>query len=1581
MGRTGRQRDGKIVYLLSEKDKRKLASSTKSKLTSGRLLVNGAKNFRLYEESPRMVPRGTELEVERRKIQAVTPMKCGAGAGKQQKRKADAFLTASQDQTYRRTYAASGTPQVYTFNISSADLSYSGVRQPTKLATHSRRTEVLIDTLANIEHAVDNDGSQAGMMMDLSAYLDPRDVCDEYVPRNSRRPVNGDDGDNAGAAGPALEPPKGKKARRREPDPNALYNESSSSACDTDSDDNLPSLEPPAERKKQTAPTIRGNTNSDEAANNPTGGEEEEDGNVLAEMDDSADDGWDVAMPSEDNDAGAPLDAETDAGTGAVVIAVDVRDQQRMLQGGADTAQQPPTYIMGNMTLHRTWTPVPMPAADVFSVISELRKLGRRQSLGLGPTNALDQLSVKSPVITSAAPAPASTPLRKRDVQSPGAVVVAATLVLTPSSMVSAPVANPANPFKAPIGISPFKPKLVKRPEPQQQQVTAIAIASVVPIPVLVEPDSPLQTAKSTAAAAAVGTPVTADTVIPESPAHEEDYANMDFGDILSGCSESSQEGAVHQSPAASSPAPAAIRLPDAAGDAILVPDSPSPPAPKKAAAADRSELKRTSSHETDDEIQFKGRVKRSNKNRILFTQQSPNRSTLGEQNMSPQVDVGARAGPPLCETDDDSPIVPRRRPRPITNAAIIDDDDDDDDDDENEVDGGKGEPAVAASAAADVTEDDEEDTGQTQFKRLKKKRIVCSPSPRGGSTQSTQVALQYEVKTIKGERFIGGNREYLVAWFDHPTQEDTWEPEEQLAGCDVVVKQYYAGHQKLSKPYGKGKKRATPRQPMGSDDDGDGDDRDDQEFEDKAFKKPAGKLAMRVSKRPKESNKSGRQKERDAVAKGFLDDEASDNESDGARGSDGENDPYADTYMDGSQDSFIDDGSQMSQQMSQSAPNSSTKSRQAAKSPGDGEFAGMNMYQRSLYDKSMFSESPAYQGGKQKMIFGKRTPSPSSSPEQGSFEYDNPYSPRPIGPTKRKKSKKLRPCGGQVEGCEPQPASKRQFTSSVEMIDLALDASVNSKGCITPAGAGIDLARVEESPEEEEAEDDDDDDEGGASAPVATGNFNLDVGNLLEDSDEEDEGGEEGNGGEFEAGRNSTVGDDAPPPKFNLDVSNLLDDSDEDGEGERAAAAAATDTTAVSRPGFDLGAGALLDDSDDSDDDDDDDNDVDVDAEDEGSIAAVAEGKAAVPTAPTANFDLGAGSLLDDDDDGDDNDEGNDADDFVGGGKLQTANANPGALGKLGALGDLNGRLGPDARATASASASSAASASAGGQDRGTLAAKTTAPNKSSADTISGKNLQVSKSTSRATPLSRKRKYRQLSGKVYIGTQLLSSQTLVVQALKNRKVAVEIPRGGVLDHMVLSVRLGLLICSPETLTEPKTIKRCQELSQLFDLPYLVVQKDPRKDSRKMPPVDAHGLLSGNAKYETTLVKLVRFKVNLLFSDSVDETADLIWELASGEITKSFGLPPILPPATEAGAHANQVAKLLLRVPGINFGVASTLAASELAESFESLVNAKADALEKAAPALSAKKAASIARFFRRTGVVDELPRATKASK
>ena len=475
MGRTGRKRNGRIIYLLSEKDQRKLAASIKSKLTSGRLLVNGARNFKLYEFSPRMVPRGTELEVERRKIQAVTPMKRGFGKMTQRKRKADPFLTASQDQTYHSKYAAIGTPQVHAFDINSVDLSYSGMPQPTKLATHSKRTEVLIDTLAKIENAMidsDDASSQTGGMMDLSAYLDPRDVCEEYGLKSRRRPVipgTVEDADADAAAGPALSPPKGKKARRRQPDPNALYNESSSSSCDIDSSNALPSLEikMPAERKKQTSAT-RGNTSEGEVATFPTGGEEEKD--AVAEMDDTTDGAWGAAMLSDDNDAGAPLDlddADTDTSAGAFGIAAGVGDQQHMLQGGTDAAQPQP-YTMGSMTLHRTWTPVQLPSADVVSVISELRKLGRRQSLGAGPTNALDQLSGKLPAKTSAS-SPASPPSGKRGVQCPaGATAGVAGGVVPPSSMVSPPVTNLANPFKAPIGISPFKPKLVKRAAPLQ---------------------------------------------------------------------------------------------------------------------------------------------------------------------------------------------------------------------------------------------------------------------------------------------------------------------------------------------------------------------------------------------------------------------------------------------------------------------------------------------------------------------------------------------------------------------------------------------------------------------------------------------------------------------------------------------------------------------------------------------------------------------------------------------------------------------------------------------------------------------------------------------------------------------------------------------------------------------------------------------------------------------------------------------------------------------------------------------------------------------------------------------------------
>lgn len=121
-------------------------------------------------------------------------------------------------------------------------------------------------------------------------------------------------------------------------------------------------------------------------------------------------------------------------------------------------------------------------------------------------------------------------------------------------------------------------------------------------------------------------------------------------------------------------------------------------------------------------------------------------------------------------------------------------------------------------------------------------------------------------------------------------------------------------------------------------------------------------------------------------------------------------------SYRDGSQDSFIDDGSQCTVGSGESrggttgGRGSQRRARRRPAAEGDGtpheREQGPDMY--ALYRTSLlspdepgfFNDRAVYRGGQNKLVFGKETPSPTSSDNnvgEEEFQYDNPYSPRPL--------------------------------------------------------------------------------------------------------------------------------------------------------------------------------------------------------------------------------------------------------------------------------------------------------------------------------------------------------------------------------------------------------------------------------------------------------------------------------------------------------------------------------------------------------------------------------------------------------
>ena len=61
MGRTGRKRAGRIVILLSEgKEEQSYKTSLAKKASIYKIITNGSKNFRFYQNNPLMIPKGIQ---------------------------------------------------------------------------------------------------------------------------------------------------------------------------------------------------------------------------------------------------------------------------------------------------------------------------------------------------------------------------------------------------------------------------------------------------------------------------------------------------------------------------------------------------------------------------------------------------------------------------------------------------------------------------------------------------------------------------------------------------------------------------------------------------------------------------------------------------------------------------------------------------------------------------------------------------------------------------------------------------------------------------------------------------------------------------------------------------------------------------------------------------------------------------------------------------------------------------------------------------------------------------------------------------------------------------------------------------------------------------------------------------------------------------------------------------------------------------------------------------------------------------------------------------------------------------------
>lgn len=165
--------------------------------------------------------------------------------------------------------------------------------------------------------------------------------------------------------------------------------------------------------------------------------------------------------------------------------------------------------------------------------------------------------------------------------------------------------------------------------------------------------------------------------------------------------------------------------------------------------------------------------------------------------------------------------------------------------------------------------------------------------------------------------------------------------------------------------------------------------------------------------------------------------------------------------------------------------------------------------------------------------------------------------------------------------------------------------------------------------------------------------------------------------------------------------------------------------------------------------------------------------------------------------------------------------------------------------------------------------------------------------------------------------------------------------------------------------------------SGVHTIRYVIVENSRAKKlagSKAAADVLGHGVQSENYRYVSALATMARFKVNLLFSESSEQTAQLLAELQQAESKKGFGLSLVGVSETRAKALHG----IMQGVTGVNFAVAHAFASSSSdgpnagvvghtthrLKTVADVINADCDALEAAAPGLPRKKSAKLRAFF-----------------
>ncbi|XP_076312701.1 FA complementation group M [Tachypleus tridentatus] len=210
----------------------------------------------------------------------------------------------------------------------------------------------------------------------------------------------------------------------------------------------------------------------------------------------------------------------------------------------------------------------------------------------------------------------------------------------------------------------------------------------------------------------------------------------------------------------------------------------------------------------------------------------------------------------------------------------------------------------------------------------------------------------------------------------------------------------------------------------------------------------------------------------------------------------------------------------------------------------------------------------------------------------------------------------------------------------------------------------------------------------------------------------------------------------------------------------------------------------------------------------------------------------------------------------------------------------------------------------------------------------------------------------------ILVDSREISSGHLVMSCLRSKYKCKTVVQQLVHADYLVSNRLGVhRIVLPEFANgqnRSKLLETVRTMCDLYDRPCLIIEKEKVKQDKK--PKNFY-----RTKYfDNTLSQLVQTHVKVIHSDSQEETASLLFDLAQQEHRKGWDLP-LVPGST---LKVEQVLQFYLTIPCVSYATALNFFYSF--SSIKHFMESSRDKLQQAGK-ISQAKATEIYRYLRRT--------------